>query len=70
MKRNKEGGFTLIEMLVVVVIIATLAAMIVPRFAGRTEEAKASAAAAAIEADLASGKFTARFLHENYGSPR
>ena len=54
MKRNKESGFTLIEMLVVVVIIATLAAMIVPRFAGRTEEAKSSAAGADIEANLAS----------------
>lgn len=52
--RLNNSGFTLIEMLVVVVIIATLAAMIVPRFAGRTEEAKASAAAADIEANLAS----------------
>jgi general secretion pathway protein G len=51
---SKESGFTLIEMLVVVVIIATLAAMIVPRFAGRTEEAKASAAGADIEANLSS----------------
>ncbi|MBL8024686.1 MAG: type II secretion system major pseudopilin GspG [Elusimicrobia bacterium] len=53
-RTGAEGGFTLIEMLVVVVIIATLAAMIIPRFAGRTEEAKASAAAADIESNLAS----------------
>lgn len=51
---SKESGFTLIEMLVVVVIIATLAAMIIPRFAGRTEEAKSSAAGADIEANLSS----------------
>ena len=45
-RKGKNAGFTLIEMLVAVVIIATLAAMIVPRFAGRTEEAKSSAAGA------------------------
>ncbi len=53
-KEKDESGFTLIEMLVVVVIIATLAAMIIPRFAGRTEEAKSSAAAADIASNLSS----------------
>jgi general secretion pathway protein G len=49
-----QKGFTLIEMLLVVIIISTLAAMIVPRFAGRSEEAKKAAAAADIHASLAS----------------
>ena len=43
-------GFTLVEMMLVVIIIATLAAMVIPRLAGRTEQAKVSRA----EADLAS----------------
>ena len=43
-------GFTLVEMMLVVIIIATLAAMVIPRLAGRTEQAKISRS----EADLAS----------------
>jgi len=37
MKRKK--GFTLIEILIVVIILAVLAAMILPRFMGQTENA-------------------------------
>jgi len=37
MKRKK--GFTLIEILIVVIILAVLAAMILPRFLGQTENA-------------------------------
>lgn len=43
-------GFTLVEMMLVVIIIATLAAMVIPRLAGRTEQAKISRA----KADVAS----------------
>lgn len=49
-----EKGFTLIEMLLVVIILSTLAAMIVPRFAGRGEEAKVAAAQADVQAHLSS----------------
>jgi general secretion pathway protein G len=47
-----KKGFTLIELIVVVAIIGLLAAMIVPRFVGRTEEAKRAAAKADIEGAL------------------
>lgn len=42
--RNAAAGFTLIELLLVMVILAILAAVIVPKFTGRTEQAKQSRA--------------------------
>ena len=42
MKRNR--GFTLIELIVVILILAILAALIVPRLVGRTDDAKVSTA--------------------------
>ena len=36
----RRGGFTLVELMIVVVIIGVLAAMVVPRFAGSTDQAK------------------------------
>jgi len=49
---NKKA-FTLVEIMLVVVIIGALAAMIVPRLSGRSEQAKVSVAKADIEALLA-----------------
>lgn len=48
MKYSKQQGFTLVEMLLVLVILATLAAIVYPKFTGRTEEAKITAAKAQI----------------------
>lgn len=44
--RNAAGtaGFTLVEILLVVVIISILAALVVPRFVGRSKEAQQAAA--------------------------
>lgn len=40
---RRHSGFTLIEVLIVVVIMAVLAATIIPQFSSSTEDAKASA---------------------------
>jgi general secretion pathway protein G len=43
-----RGGFTLIELLLVMVIIAVLAAVVVPKFVGRSEQARITRAKADI----------------------
>jgi general secretion pathway protein G len=41
---RRERGFTLVEMLLVLVILATLAAIVYPKVAGRSEQARVTAA--------------------------
>jgi len=48
--RQNNDGFTLIELMIVVIIIAALAAMVAPNLIGRSDEAKAKIA----QGDLAS----------------
>jgi general secretion pathway protein G len=45
---RRASGFTLVEMLLVLVILATLAAIVIPKFAGRSQQAKVTAAATQI----------------------
>ena len=47
-----QGGFSLIEILLVVVIIGTLAAMMIPRISGRSDQARIAAAKADVNVNI------------------
>jgi len=48
-----KKAFTLIELMLVIIIIGALAAMVMPRLTGRSEEARTAAAMADIYANIA-----------------
>ncbi len=53
-KDNKKmRGFSLVEILLVVIIIGTLSAMIIPRLTGRSDQARRAAAKADVEVNIA-----------------
>jgi general secretion pathway protein G len=65
-RRNTRGAFTLIELLLVLVILAVLAAVVVPKFTSRSEQAKVTAA----KADVANlGLALDTYEIENGGFP-
>src|SRR5882757_8408792 len=43
-RMGRNTGFTLVELLLVLVILGILAAIVIPKFSGRTEQAKEQAA--------------------------
>ena len=48
-RRQRRPAFTLVEIMIVVIIIGVLAAIVIPQLAGRTEQARVSAAKAQIQ---------------------
>ena len=56
MQFRKSAGFTLVEIMVVIVILGVLAVLIVPRVVGRTDEARVAAAKHDISAIMQSLK--------------
>lgn len=64
--KKQQSGFTLIELVVVIVILGILASQAVPRFANLTTNAEQAAADAVIGAFMSQAAIT---LGENNGTP-
>ena len=62
-KVKQVKGFTLVELLIVVIILAILAAIIVPQFSASTNDAKA----AALQSNLANMRSAIEFYYQEHG---
>ena len=61
--RRKTGGFTLVELLIVAILLAILAAIVVPQFASTTTEAEESA----LRANLAAMRSAMDLYRQQHG---
>ncbi|MGH8496715.1 MAG: type II secretion system protein [Gammaproteobacteria bacterium] len=59
-----KGGFSLVELLIVVIILAILAAIVVPQFSDTTDDARASA----IESNIASMRSAIQVYRQQHGA--
>lgn len=62
-ERRDERGFTLLELMIVVAVVAILAVVVVPMFTGEAKKVKAKTEASAMIAELASKQ--ERYKNEN-----
>jgi len=63
-KKQKQQGFTLVELLIVVIILAILAAIIVPQFASTTDDAKV----ASLDTTLSNIRAAIDLYYQQHGS--
>ena len=63
-KARKMNGFTLVELLIVVIILAILAAIVVPQFTATTDDARASA----FDSNLAAMRAAVELYRQQHGA--
>lgn len=63
LKSTRESGFTLVELLIVVIILAILAAIVVPQFSATTDDARQSA----YDSNLAGLRAVAELYRQQHG---
>lgn len=66
LNRNIQQGFTLVELLIVVIILAILAAIVVPQFSAATDDAKLSA----LDTTLANMRSSIDLYYQQHGKYR
>ena len=63
LNRDTQHGFTLVELLIVVIILAILAAIVVPQFSAATDDAKLSA----LDTNLANMRSSIDLYYQQHG---
>lgn len=64
-RTGRRAGFTLVELVIVIAIVSSLALIAVPRFAGSINQRRSEAAAERIRADLLLARSDARALSQD-----